>query len=75
MLPAVHERPDIHIAQRDHSIERRFHHTIALHSFEPRHVRFRGRDVAALHADGLLERLNACRLRLILGLILIVILP
>ena len=75
VLPVVTSAPDIHIAQRDHSVERRLHHPVALHFVQARQVGFRGGDVAALRGDGLFERLHVGRLRLVLGLILIVLLP
>ena len=68
------QRTDIHIAQSDDAREGRLHDTVALHFIQARHVGFGSRDVGALRQDGLLQRVHAGDLRLILRLVLIVIL-
>src|SRR5215471_11088523 len=68
------QRPRIHIANGNDSIEWRFYHAIIQDILQARDVCFRGGDVAALRRDGLFERLHSRRLCSELSLPLVVIL-
>ena len=75
VLPAFTSAPDVHVAHRDHAVERRLHYLVALQPFETREARLRGAHIAPLDGDRVLQRLQRGDLRFVLGTVAIVVLP
>ena len=71
MRAGADERADVHVAHRDHAVERRLDGAVALHLLQARAVRLDRGEIAALREDRLLERLHVGVLRGQLRLILI----
>ena len=54
-IARTYERADVHIAQRDHAVERRLDQPIALELLQAGQVRLGRRQIAALRQDRLLQ--------------------
>ena len=74
-IASVHQGADIHIAQRDDSVEGGLHQPVTLHLIEPGQVSLSGRHAAPLHRKRFLEGSCDGRQRAVLGLIAVVFLP